>query len=92
MTSPLFSPAAKLETRFVGTKLFFTGDVQPVVLEACRQHNISFDAYATRLGSTRAAMVLILKGHDPVPRHMLESLRQFVQAARDARQPASSAA
>ncbi|MFN4166453.1 MAG: hypothetical protein ACK4GK_17910 [Ferrovibrio sp.] len=66
-----------LETRGYGAKQFFARDVQPLVLEACRRNGISFEEYAAKLGVTRAALVLILKGHDPVPRHMLDSIRQF---------------
>jgi hypothetical protein len=79
----LASAAANLETSGTGSKLFFTRDIQPVVLEACRRHNISFDEYAARLGTTRTALVLILKGIDPVPRGMRDSLRDFVAAARN---------
>lgn len=91
-TSILSSPAARLETRNVGIKIFFATDVQPVVLEACRRHNIAFDTYATKLGSNRAALVLILKGHDPVSRTMLDSLRGFVESARAGSLATSSAA
>ena len=54
---------------------------QPLVLEACRRHGMSFEEYAAKLGVTRAALVLILKGHDPVPRHMLDSIRHFTGEA-----------
>ncbi|WP_300299921.1 hypothetical protein [Ferrovibrio sp.] len=66
-----------LETRGYGAKQFFVRDVQPLVLEACRRNGIRFEDYAAKLGVTRAALVLILKGHDPVPRHMLDSLQHF---------------
>jgi hypothetical protein len=47
-------------------RLYYLGDVQPRVLEACRQVDIGFDQFADKLGMTRPAMVLILKGYDPV--------------------------
>jgi len=48
-------------------KLYYLSDVQPRVLEACRHFEISFDQLSDKLGLTRPAMVLILKGYDPVP-------------------------
>ncbi|WP_341895507.1 hypothetical protein [Ferrovibrio terrae] len=81
----LASALADLETSGPASKLFFTRDVQPVVLEACRRHNISFDEYAARLGTTRTALVLMLKGIDPIPYRMRDSLRDFVDAARQGR-------
>lgn len=72
---------ARLETKGYGAKTFFARDVQPLVLQACRQRGISFDDYAAKLGMTRAALVLILKGHDPVPRHLLDSIEAFVDIA-----------
>lgn len=47
-------------------KLYYLSDVQPRVLEACRHFEISFDQLSEKLGLTRPAMVLILKGYDPV--------------------------
>ena len=70
-----------LETRRDGARMFFTRDVQPVFLEACRRQQISFDAFCAKMGSNRAAMVLILKGHDAVSPSMLGLLRDFVAAA-----------
>jgi hypothetical protein len=71
----------KLETRRDGARVFFTRDVQPIVLEACRRQGVSFDNFALKLGTNRAALVLILKGHDPVSPNMLGLLRDFVAAA-----------
>lgn len=48
-------------------KLYYLNDVQPRVLEACRHFEISFDQLSEKLGMNRPAMVLILKGYDPVP-------------------------
>jgi len=79
--NPISHSQITLETRGYGAKLFFTRDVQPLVLDACRRNGISFEDYAAKLGVTRAALVLILKGHDPVPRHMLDSIRQFAGEA-----------
>ena len=47
-------------------KLYYLNDVQPRVLEACRQFEISFDQLAEKLGMTRPSLLLILKGYDPV--------------------------
>lgn len=48
-------------------KLYYLSDVQPRVLEACRHFEVSFDQLSEKLGMNRPAMVLILKGYDPVP-------------------------
>lgn len=48
-------------------KLYYLSDVQPRVLAACRYFEISFDQLSEKLGMNRPAMVLILKGYDPVP-------------------------
>lgn len=48
-------------------RLYYLNDVQPRVLEACRHFEISFDQLSEKLGMNRPAMVLILKGYDPVP-------------------------
>jgi hypothetical protein len=79
--NPMSYGQITLETRGYGAKQFFVRDVQPLVLEACRRHGMSFEEYAAKLGVTRAALVLILKGHDPVPRHMLDSIRHFTGEA-----------
>lgn len=47
-------------------RLYYLNDVQPRVLEACRHFEISFDQLAEKLGMTRPALLLILKGYDPV--------------------------
>ncbi|WP_290808950.1 hypothetical protein [Ferrovibrio sp.] len=47
-------------------RLYYLNDVQPRVLEACRQFEISFDQLAEKLGMTRPVLLLILKGYDPV--------------------------
>lgn len=70
-----------LETTGYGAKTFFVRDVQPLVLQACRRHGVPFEDFATRLGITRVALVLMLKGQDPVPRHLLDSIREFVDSA-----------
>lgn len=47
-------------------RLYYLNDVQPRVLDACRYFEISFDQLAEKLGMTRPALLLILKGYDPV--------------------------
>lgn len=79
----LTSAAASLETTGPASRLFFTRDIQPVVLQACRQHKISLDDYAIRLGTNRTALVLMLKGIDPVPLRIRDALRDFVATARN---------
>ena len=81
-----------LETRREGPRIFFTRDVQPVFLEACRRQQISFDTFCAKMGSNRAAMVLILKGHDAVSPNMLGLLRDFVASAAGQETGMSSAA
>lgn len=87
---PVLDPRA-LETKRIGAKLFFARDVQPIILEACRRQQISFDAYALKLGTNRASLVLILKGHDAVSPNMLGLLRDFVAEAAGHRQVSSAA-
>lgn len=48
-------------------KLYYLGDMQPRVLEACRRVEISFEQLTEKLGMNRPQMVLILKGYDSVP-------------------------
>lgn len=61
-----------------GARLYFAQDVQPLVLQACRAHGISFDLFAARFNLPRSALVLVLKGHDPVPRQMQRAIEDFV--------------
>lgn len=61
-----------------GAKLYFADDVQPLVLQACRAHGISFDLFATRFAMPRGSLVLMLKGHDPVPRQTKRVIEDFV--------------
>lgn len=68
-----------LSTTERGSKLYFAQDVQPLVLQACRAHGISFDLFATRFSMSRGALVLVLKGHDPVPRPVKRAIEDFVQ-------------
>lgn len=62
-----------------GSKIYFSTDVQPQVLQACRSHGISFDLFATRFSMSRGALVLVLKGHDPVARPVVRAIEDFVQ-------------
>ncbi len=81
-----------LETRREGARVFFARDVQPVFLEACRRQQISFDTFCTKMGSNRAAMVLMLRGHDAVSPTLLGLLRDFVANAAGTGAGMSSAA
>ncbi len=67
-----------LQTIERGAKLYFAHDVQPLVLQACRSHGIGFDLFATRFPMPRGALVLMLKGHDPVPRPVQRVIEAFV--------------
>lgn len=58
-------------------KLYYLGDMQPRVLEACRRVEIGFEQLTEKLGMNRPQLVLILKGYDPVPlplKHMIDRL------------------
>jgi D-serine deaminase-like pyridoxal phosphate-dependent protein len=61
-----------------GARSYFIQDVQPLVLQACRAHGIGFDLFATRFNMPRSALVLVLKGHDPVSRAMQRAIEDFV--------------
>lgn len=61
-----------------GGRSFFVQDVQPLVLQACRAHGISFDLFATRFSLPRGALVLVLQGQDPVSRPVQRVLEDFV--------------
>lgn len=59
-------------------KLYYLGDVQPRVLDACRRFGLSFEQLADKLGILRPALVLILKGYDPVPPNLKSMLDRLV--------------
>lgn len=73
--------ARGLPTIACGARTFFVRDVQPVVLQACRAHGISFELLARRLNLSRPALALMLRGQDPVPRSLLRLLDDFVAMA-----------
>lgn len=62
-------------------KLYYLGDVQPRVLEACRRFGVSFEQLADKLGMMRPALVLILKGYDPVSVPLKDMLDRLVLQA-----------
>lgn len=90
LSQPVLDPKV-LEIKRNGPRMFFTHDVQPVILEACRRQQISFDAFALRIGTNRASLVLILKGHDAVSPNMLGLLRDFVAEAAGQKQVSTAA-
>jgi len=67
-----------------GSRLFFARDVQPLVLQACQQHEIAFDVLAKRFDLSRGGLALILRGQDPVSPQMLRLLDDFVARAQAA--------
>lgn len=77
---PAFTSSG-LSTIERGAKLYFAEDVQPLVLQACRAHGISFDLFATRFAMPRGQLVLMLKGHDAVPRQTKRVIEDFVLKA-----------
>lgn len=77
-TASTHSVRGSLATIERGARLYFAQDVQPLVLQACRAHGIGFDLFATRFSLPRSALVLVLKGHDPVPRQMQRAIEDFV--------------
>lgn len=74
----LNSARSSLATTERGARLYYAQDVQPLVLQACRAHGISFDLFATRFNLPRSALVLVLKGHDPVQRQTQRAIEDFV--------------
>jgi len=70
-----------LPTIEVGCRLFFARDVQPLVLEACQQHDIAFEVLAKRFDLSRGGLALVLRGQDPVSPQMLRLLDDFVARA-----------
>ncbi len=77
-TMSLQAARGSLATVERGARLYFAQDVQPLVLQACRAHGIGFDLFATRFNLPRSALVLVLRGHDPVPRQMQRAIEDFV--------------
>lgn len=65
----------------VRNRLYFIQDVQPRVMAACRRANIGFDLLATRLQTPRYALVLILRGVDPVSPALRRLLDDFIARA-----------
>lgn len=76
--------ARGLPTVEIGPRLFFARDVQPLVMQACQQHDISFDLLAKRFSLSRPALALILRGHDAVPLALLRLIDDFVARAQAA--------
>ncbi|HEX6958747.1 MAG TPA: hypothetical protein VF194_12240 [Ferrovibrio sp.] len=70
-----------LPTIASGGKIFFARDVQPLVLAACRAHEIGFDLLALRCNLPRPALALILRGHDPIAPGLLRLIDDFVARA-----------
>lgn len=69
-------------------RLYYLRDMQPRVLEACRSFGISFELLAEKIGMMRPALVLILKGYDPVPPNLKSMLdRMVMQAAQMKMEP-----
>ncbi|MEK9969803.1 MAG: hypothetical protein VW600_11750 [Ferrovibrio sp.] len=62
-------------------RLYYLGDMQPRVLEACRHFEIGFDQLAEKLGMTRPAMVLILKGYDSVTLQLKSMIDRLLDQA-----------
>lgn len=62
-------------------RLYYLNDVQPRVLEACRRFGLGFEQLADKLGLQRPALVLILKGYDPVSLPLKSMLDRLVAQA-----------
>ncbi|PJI43794.1 hypothetical protein [Ferrovibrio sp.] len=77
-TASLHHARGSLATVERGARLYFAQDVQPLVLQACRAHGIGFDLFAARFNLPRSALVLVLKGHDPVSRQAQRAIEDFV--------------
>jgi hypothetical protein len=65
----------------IRNRLFFLQDVQPRVMAACRRARIRVGLLAVRLQTPRYALVLILRGVDPVPPALHRLLDDFVARA-----------
>lgn len=75
---PPAAPPPRLRVREMAGRFYVERDGIVAVTEACRTANMSMDQLATKLGVSRAALVLMLNGNDPISRGPLDMLRNFI--------------
>ncbi|WP_300299724.1 hypothetical protein [Ferrovibrio sp.] len=68
----------RLRVRELGGRFYVDRDGIMAVTEICRTAKISMDQLAAKLGVSRATLVLMLNGSDPISRGPLDMLRNFV--------------
>ena len=74
--APVLQP--RLRVRETAGRFYVERDGIVAVTQVCRMANMSMDQLATKLGVSRAALVLMLNGNDPIGRGPLDMLRSFV--------------
>ncbi|WP_374466419.1 hypothetical protein [Ferrovibrio sp.] len=72
------SSPPRLRVREMAGRFYVERDGIVAVTEACRAANMSMDQLATKMGVSRASLVLMLNGNDPISRGPLDMLRSFI--------------
>lgn len=75
---PPAAPPPRLRVREMAGRFYVERDGIVAVTEACRTAKMSMDQLATKLGVSRASLVLMLNGNDPISRGPLDMLRSFI--------------
>lgn len=75
---PPAAPPPRLRVREMAGRFYVERDGIVAVTEACRTAKTSMDQLANKLGVSRAALVLMLNGNDPISRGPLDMLRSFI--------------
>jgi hypothetical protein len=71
-------PQPRLRVREMAGRFYVERDGIGAVTQVCRMANMSMDQLAAKLGVSRAALVLMLNGNDPISRGPLDMLRSFM--------------
>ncbi len=71
-------PQPRLRVREMAGRFYVERDGIVAVTQVCRMANMSMDQLAAKLGVSRAALVLMLNGNDPISRGPLDMLRSFM--------------
>jgi len=75
---PPAAPPPRLRVREMAGRFYVERDGIVAVTEACRTAKMSMDQLATKMGVSRASLVLMLNGNDPISRGPLDMLRSFI--------------